>query len=56
MHSVELNDEILQKQDCVIILTAHSNIDYRRLLKHSKMVIDTRNVLSGIDDDKIIKA
>jgi len=56
MHSVELNDEILQKQDCVIILTAHSNIDYRRVLKHSKMVIDTRNVLSGIDDDKIIKA
>jgi len=56
MSSVDLNIDMLENCDCVLILTAHSDIDYHWVLKHSKLVVDTRNVLTGIDNDKIIKA
>ena len=56
MYSVELNKQLLAEQDCVMVLTAHSNIDYRWVLEHSKIVIDTRNVLVGIVDRRIVKA
>lgn len=56
MSSVELNSLVLAEQDCVMVLTAHSTIDYAWVLEHSKLVVDTRNVLAGVIDQKIIKA
>ena len=54
MESVVLTDELLSKQDAVIISTAHSNIDYEKIYKHSLLIIDTRNAFFDIKDDKKI--
>ena len=40
-----LTPGLLKKQDCVIILTDHSAFDYRMVVKHSKLIYDTRNAL-----------
>lgn len=54
--SVELTKELLQEQDCLIIVTEHSCFDYPWILEHSKLIIDTRNVMQSIDNVKIFKA
>jgi len=56
MRSVDLTNEILSRQDAVIISTAHSSIDYQKIYKNSSLIIDTRNALSGIKSDKIVNA
>lgn len=42
-HSVPISPERLRKADCVLILTDHSNVDYARVVEHSRLVVDTRN-------------
>src|SRR2546423_11872762 len=44
--SVELNDEEIRTSDCIVIVTDHSGIDYRRVCQLSKLIVDTRNALS----------
>jgi len=56
MESVELSETNLAKQDCVLIITDHSNIDYRLILEKGALIIDTRNVYGKINDAKIFKA
>jgi UDP-N-acetyl-D-glucosamine dehydrogenase len=43
--SVPLNAATLDKVDCVIIVTDHSNVDYGLVAKHARAVVDTRHVL-----------
>ena len=43
MSSSELTPEFLAAQDCVLIATNHTAYDYSFIVKHSKMVLDTRN-------------
>ncbi len=45
MRSVKLDEESLKKYDVVIITTAHSAYDYDWIVKHSHLVIDTRNAI-----------
>jgi UDP-N-acetyl-D-glucosamine dehydrogenase len=45
--SVELTDEELRASDCVVIVTDHSGVDYRRVCQLSSLIVDTRNALSG---------
>ncbi len=47
MSSVELNDEEIQSSDCVLIVTNHSQIDYRRIIALAPLIVDTRNALNG---------
>ena len=47
MSSVELNDEEIQSSDCVLIVTNHSQIDYRRITELAPLIVDTRNALNG---------
>lgn len=56
MKSVLLTEKILKKYDCVLISTDHSSYDYRFIVKHSNLVIDTRNATDGIRSKKIVKA
>jgi len=49
-HSVPLSPERLQKADLVLILTNHSNVDYAKVIEHSRAIVDTRNATSGIRD------
>ncbi|MGB7070482.1 MAG: nucleotide sugar dehydrogenase [Pyrinomonadaceae bacterium] len=46
LHNQELTDELVKNSDCVIICTGHSGIDYHRICKHGKLIVDTRNALS----------
>ena len=45
--SVELTDDEIRKSDCVVIITDHKGIDYGRVVKLSKVVVDTRNATAG---------
>ena len=48
-----LSDELISKVDASVILTDHSNVDYKILLKNSSLIIDTRNVYSNVKSKKI---
>jgi UDP-N-acetyl-D-glucosamine dehydrogenase len=56
--SVPLTQEILEKMDAVMILTDHSAYDYSWIVRHARLVIDTRNATKGVQDgrEKIVKA
>jgi UDP-N-acetyl-D-glucosamine dehydrogenase len=56
MSSVKLTEEILREQDAVIIATAHSDVDYKKIFDSSSLIVDTRNALSGIKSNKIFRA
>lgn len=45
---VPLTEQTLQEHDCTVILTDHSGIDYRRIVRHSPLIVDTRNVTSPL--------
>jgi UDP-N-acetyl-D-glucosamine dehydrogenase len=45
--SVELTDEELRSADCVVIVTDHSELDYRRITQLAPLIVDTRNALNG---------
>ena len=53
--SKSFSDKLIKSQDCVVILTAHSNIDYKSVVKNAKLVVDTRNATKGIRSKKIVK-
>lgn len=40
--------------DCVLIVTDHSDYDYDRIVRESKLVVDTRKATRGIDSPKIV--
>jgi UDP-N-acetyl-D-glucosamine dehydrogenase len=58
MDSQELTPELLASQDCVLIATDHSAYDYDFIVKHAKLVVDTRNATKKVREgrDKIRKA
>src|SRR6266851_5267570 len=45
--SVALTDEELRATDCLIIVTNHSGIDYQRICRLARLIVDTRNALNG---------
>lgn len=55
--SVKLMPAVLKKQDIVLLVTDHSDIDYGLIARNSKMVFDTRNVFEkkGIRAGNIVK-
>ena len=58
MQSVPLTPENLADQDCVLIATDHSAYDYDFIVRHSQLVIDTRNATKKLTAgrEKIVKA
>ena len=58
MESTPLTPEILAGADAVIIVTDHSDYDFTEIVRHSRLVIDTRNATKGIGDtsEKIVMA
>jgi UDP-N-acetyl-D-glucosamine dehydrogenase len=47
LKSVQLTDEELKSADCLIIVTDHSGIDYKRVCSLASLIVDTRNALNG---------
>ena len=56
--SVPAEPQVLADMDAVIIVTDHSAYDYPEIVKHARLVVDTRNATRGIDEgrDKIMVA
>lgn len=58
MESTPISPEVLVEMDAVIIITDHSAYDFAEIVKHSNLVIDTRNATKGIKGakEKIVMA
>ena len=56
--SEPLTPEYLAKQDCVIVATDHSAYDWDFIVKHARIVVDTRNATRDVTagQEKIYKA
>ena len=54
--SVKLNEKNLRKYDMVILSTDHSYFDPGFILKHSDLIVDTRNAFAKYKSKKIYKA
>ncbi len=54
LKSAGFNKETFKNSDCVVIVTDHSNVDYKFVAKNSRLMVDTRNVLKDIKDRKNI--
>ena len=44
----------LGEYECVLIVTDHSDYDYEKIVRESKLVVDTRNATKGISSPKIV--
>lgn len=44
LESIEITKENLEQMDCVLISTNHDAFDYDFILKHGKLIVDTRGV------------
>ena len=47
-----MSKDNLSKADAVIITTDHSNVDYEKVGKYAKLVIDTRNIMANVNNPK----
>jgi UDP-N-acetyl-D-glucosamine dehydrogenase len=58
MTSKKLSAKMLKGYDCVLISTDHSDYDYAWIVKHSKLVVDTRNATAKVRTGRkrIVKA
>jgi UDP-N-acetyl-D-glucosamine dehydrogenase len=53
--SRSLEDSVLHEADCVVIVTDHTSVDYERVARHAKIVVDTRNALRNVTGDHIVR-
>ncbi len=51
--SVPLTAEALKKADCVLILTDHNKYDANFILNHSRLILDTRNLIKNRTSKKV---
>ncbi len=58
MESLPLTAETLAAHDAVVIVTDHSSVDYAHVVRHAKLVVDTRNATRKVTEgrEKIVKA
>ncbi|HKD78897.1 MAG TPA: nucleotide sugar dehydrogenase [Candidatus Angelobacter sp.] len=47
--------ENLGQYDCVLIVTDHSDYDYRRIVTEAQLVVDSRNATKGIKSEKVVR-
>ncbi len=56
LNSQELSDTLIKNADCVIITTNHRAYDIANIVKHAKLIVDTRNATRKFKKDpKIIR-
>ncbi|HYH69547.1 MAG TPA: nucleotide sugar dehydrogenase [Urbifossiella sp.] len=56
--SQPITPEYLAAQDAVLIATDHTAYDYEQIVRHSRLVIDTRNATKGVKEgrEKVVRA
>ena len=45
----------LGQYDAVVIVTDHSDYDYKAIVEQSQLVVDTRNATKGVNSEKIVR-
>ncbi len=57
LESMPLTEKEITAADCVVVVTDHRSLDYERVVKHASLVVDTRNVTSGMAShrEKIVR-
>jgi UDP-N-acetyl-D-glucosamine dehydrogenase len=45
----------LGEYDCIVIITDHSDYDYKKIVGEAQLVVDTRNATKGIDSPKVVR-
>jgi len=48
-------DEALEQADLVVIVTAHKEVDYRRVVEDSSLVLDFRGVTREIESANLVR-
>jgi UDP-N-acetyl-D-glucosamine dehydrogenase len=58
LESAVLTEAFLAAQDCVLIVTDHTAVDYPHVLRHARLIVDTRNALAGLPagNTRVVKA
>jgi UDP-N-acetyl-D-glucosamine dehydrogenase len=58
LSSIELSPDSLSEYDVVVIATDHSSYDWNQIAEKSQLIVDTHNVMKGIEaaKEKTIKA
>lgn len=52
MKCAELKD--LGQYDCVVIVTDHSDYDYKKIVQEAQLVVDSRNATRGIQSENVV--
>jgi len=57
LESVDLSPEMLAGYDAVVIATDHSTYDYQAIVRHARLVVDTRNATHAVQAhrEKIVR-
>ncbi len=58
LKSTDLTAETLASMDCILLATDHSAYDYRFILDHADLIVDTRNGFNGLQGaaHKVVQA
>ncbi|MDX1776414.1 MAG: nucleotide sugar dehydrogenase [Desulfobulbales bacterium] len=58
LKSTELTAETIAGMDCILVATDHSAYDYRFILDHADLIVDTRNAFNGLPGaaEKVVQA
>lgn len=56
MTSIRLDKKAIKKYDCAVIITDHSCSDYKWLAKESRLLVDSRGSVKGINGKNIVQA
>jgi UDP-N-acetyl-D-glucosamine dehydrogenase len=52
VRGVELTATMLQDTDAVVIVTDHRSVDYQFVMDHASLIVDSRNITSGLVQTK----
>ena len=50
---IAVAEDLAGEADCVVIITDHKTFDYKAMVERSKLIVDTRNALKGVDSPRI---
>ncbi len=53
--SCELNEETCSEADAVLVITAHTGVDYELISRSADLVLDTRNAMQAYPGDNVVR-
>jgi UDP-N-acetyl-D-glucosamine dehydrogenase len=53
--SKPLTEKLLSSSDCVVIAVDHTVYDYKEIVTHSQLIVDTRGATRGFSSEKVVR-